>query len=141
MSNDFSVNARAKFGFRREFTRYFKEQITAENYIRHIDTSPSYEVTEFNFTKKFSDDELDAYDEKRVRLIKEAQRLEKQARKRTNANFENPDWNPCEVCGGKHPNYECCDRCNLDGHICHFCGENLGHSEVSVCYILENFDE
>jgi hypothetical protein len=25
--------------------------------------------------------------------------------------------------------WEVCDRCNYDGHTCHFCGDNLRHDE------------
>lgn len=45
--------------------------------------------------------------------------------------------NKCEVCMGDHRTYECCDKCNYDIHFCHFCGDYLGHDEVSACYILE----
>lgn len=47
----------------------------------------------------------------------------------------------CQVCNGKHPSYKCCDRCNYDTHICHFCGDNLGHEEVSACYLLMDIEE
>lgn len=43
----------------------------------------------------------------------------------------------CEVCFGKHQTYVCCERCNYDRHMCHFCGDSLGHSEVSACYFVE----
>lgn len=44
---------------------------------------------------------------------------------------------PCEVCGKGHPNYMCCEKCNHDTHRCYFCGDPLGHKEISICYILE----
>ena len=40
----------------------------------------------------------------------------------------------CEVCGGNHGTWKCCETCNLDRHICHFCGDTLGHFEASDCY-------
>jgi len=47
----------------------------------------------------------------------------------------------CQVCGGEHPSYNCCDRCNYDRHTCHFCGDPLGHKEVSACYLLIDVEE
>lgn len=48
---------------------------------------------------------------------------------------------PCEVCGKDHPTYECCEKCNYGTHTCHFCGDPLGHTEVSACYILLKDEE
>ena len=124
-----------------EFTRNFKRQEVAESYIREIDTHPGYRVVEYNFTPRFTGEELDAWDAHVQLLLKEADRLQQQGVARTTNNFKNPDYNPCEVCGGKHANYECCHDCNYNYHRCHFCGDDLGHSEVSVCYILDGFNE
>jgi hypothetical protein len=44
----------------------------------------------------------------------------------------------CEVCGSHdHRTYECCEKCNCDRHVCHLCGDPLGHDEISACYILD----
>lgn len=48
---------------------------------------------------------------------------------------------PCQVCNGSHPTYDCCQDCNYDRHNCHFCGEELGHNEVSACYIVLRDEE
>ena len=45
--------------------------------------------------------------------------------------------NVCEVCHKDHPTHHCCEKCNRDNHQCHFCGDDLGHAEVSACYLLE----
>lgn len=66
-----------------------------------------------------------------------ADRLEQIARYITKANWIDPNIQPCETCGKNHQNYECCDACNYDMHRCHFCGDDLGHSQISACYILE----
>lgn len=140
MAFDLSVNVLA-LSNNKEFTRDFSDQRTAETYIRQLDRHPSYRVIEFNFTPKFTNDELDIWEAFSTKMHKEAIRLEKQAIDRTRRNLENPNYDPCEVCGEKHHNYECCEQCNYNDHLCHFCGDDLGHSEVSVCYILEGFNE
>jgi phosphoribosylaminoimidazole carboxylase (NCAIR synthetase) len=43
----------------------------------------------------------------------------------------------CEVCNEGHRTYNCCEKCDYDRHICHFCGDPLGHDEISACYILD----
>lgn len=43
----------------------------------------------------------------------------------------------CQVCKKTHGTHHCCDRCNYDTHACHFCGDYLGHNEVSACYLDE----
>lgn len=50
----------------------------------------------------------------------------------------------CEVCGGNHQTWNCCDDCNYDSHRCHFCGDDLNHDGTvsatgypNLCY-LEN---
>lgn len=58
----------------------------------------------------------------------------------TRANWMRPDLVPCEVCGGPHCTYECCDSCNYVNHTCHFCGDELGHDGVSACYITEDIE-
>lgn len=128
---------------RREFAMSFDFQQQAEKFIR--DTScgltDNIRVAGFNFIRKFSDEELDAWQEHWERLVNEALRLQKQGVERTAANRENPDYFPCEVCGGKHENYKCCDDCSHDRHTCKFCGDWLGHKEVSACYILDRITE
>lgn len=42
----------------------------------------------------------------------------------------------CEVCQGMHPTWHCCESCNYDNHRCHFCGDWLGHDEISACYLM-----
>jgi phosphorylcholine metabolism protein LicD len=125
----------------KEFTRWFKEQINAELYMTDIEVLDRYTVTEYNFTRKFTDEELTNEATRQKKLHIEAERLQKQARERTRNNQIDPDSFPCEVCGEKHPIYDCCSRCNYDNHTCHFCGDELGHSEVSACYILEGLGE
>jgi len=53
---------------------------------------------------------------------------------KTRANWLSPANQPCEICGKEHRNYECCEKCNRDRHTCHFCGDSLGHEEISACY-------
>lgn len=138
---DFSVNVQALFGHKKEFTRIFKQQINAEQYIREIDSQEQYRVLEYNFVKKFSDQELDAYKQVITAKIAEANRLEKECLERTVNNFKDPEKFPCEVCGKAHSNYKCCSACNYNKHTCHFCGDTLGHSEVSSCYIMAEWDD
>lgn len=136
----FTVNVISRQNLK-EFTKHFQRQIFAELYIRDIDAVTTFDVTEWNFNSKFSNEELDAFRDAHLKVLVEARRLEKQARDRTKANWANPDWNPCEVCGKKHRNHNCCERCNMDNHRCHFCGEALGHREFSVCYIMMPWEE
>lgn len=68
-------------------------------------------------------------------IIEAASNLQDLALFRTRVNHVDPKIQPCEVCGNEHKNYECCDKCNYDTHICVFCGDPLGHSQVSVCYL------
>lgn len=44
----------------------------------------------------------------------------------------------CQACKKRHGTYHCCEACNYDTHLCHFCGDNLGHNEVSECYFDES---
>jgi hypothetical protein len=60
---------------------------------------------------------------------------EETCRLTSRANWINPTVQGCEVCGGEHCTYECCDQCNYEKHLCHFCGDNLGHEGISACYI------
>jgi hypothetical protein len=59
----------------------------------------------------------------------------------THANWMRPDLVPCEICGENHENWNCCDQCNYQTHTCHFCGDDLGHAEVSACVIEADRDE
>lgn len=71
-------------------------------------------------------------------VIALAHKAEQEAKYITKANWIDPKIQPCEICGEEHQNYECCSDCNYDTHRCHFCGDDLGHSQVSVCYITED---
>lgn len=132
----FSVNVQSRQNLK-EFTRQFTRQIWAELYILEIDHNTQFDVTEYNFSDKYSTEELLAFKANHNKVGKEAKRLEIQARERTNRNLNNPEWNPCEICGKKHRNYHCCEQCNYGTHHCHFCGVDLGHTQVSECYIME----
>jgi hypothetical protein len=125
-------------GGRKTFTMAFKHQINAE--IFRYSIAPEYSAKP-DFELKYSGEELSAEKHRQEKIVKEAQRLQKQAVERTSNNYKNPNYNPCEICGGKHENYHCCDRCNHDNHRCHFCGDYLGHSEVSACYILDGLGD
>lgn len=125
-------------GGRLPFTREFKSQLNAEIY--RYSLGQEYGGTP-NFELKYSEDELITEVRRHKKLLIEATRLQEQAIQRTNNNFHNPAYNPCEVCGEKHENYKCCEQCNIDRHTCHFCGDSLGHREVSACYILEGLGE
>lgn len=140
MAFDLHVNVLAKSNDV-EFTRKFTDQRVAEAYIRLIDNEVNYHVTEFNFTQKYTNEQLDEWEALFTKIHKEANRLQRQALHRSINNEKNPELFPCEVCNKKHPNWNCCPSCNYDRHICHFCGENLGHTEVSVCYMLDGWGE
>lgn len=135
----FQIKGRFSSGV--SFTQEFKQQINAELFVREVAyLTPHYEV-ECNFEPKFSNEELDAHKAHMDRLVREFTRLEMQCKARTILNFKNPDSFPCEVCGEKHRNYECCEACNHQRHTCHFCGDDLGHREISVCYLLPHWEE
>lgn len=123
-----------------EWMRYFQRQINAELFIRQMNKR-SMLVAEFNFTQIFTDEELDVHLAHKELLLREFTRLEEQCKKRTLENFRNPESFPCEVCRKKHENYHCCRQCNYDRHMCHFCGDSLGHGEISVCYSLPHWEE
>lgn len=129
-------------GGRVPFIRAYQKELNAEIFIRVLENDELYKWTlSRNYEKSFTDEQIITEAERQDRLIKEANRLQDQAVDRTSRNRDNPNWDPCEVCGEKHRNYNCCDKCNLDNHRCHFCGDDLGHSEVSTCYILEGLDD
>lgn len=121
-----------------EWTRQFKTQIAAEAYIDSTEFLTHYSVTEYNFTRKFSKEDITKWRAEEFAKLEEAKSKEKECRERTKNNLDNPKEFPCEVCGKPHWNYECCERCNYSTHTCHFCGDDLGHAEVSACYILED---
>lgn len=123
----------------KEYTQSFIEELSAELYISAL--GGSYRCTRLNFTQNFTSQQIEAEALRRGRLIREAGRLESWSKERTNNNLKNPESFPCEVCGKKHPNYNCCEKCNFNNHRCHFCGEELGHAEFSICYILEGLGE
>lgn len=140
--NGFVVNMRARYNSR-EWTTHFALQEQAEEYIRFAenDMAANYEVLSHNFERRFSNDQLDAFLKLQAKVVKEATRLEKWAAKRSNLSYSNPALYPCEVCGGAHANYNCCEKCNFGNHRCHFCGDALGHKEFSVCYITWAWEE
>lgn len=137
---EFSVNAKSRLGFKKEFTRQFLTREGAESYIRDMDKSESYDVTEYNFTRELSDEQLDRWMENRTQKLAESTDAQKECLAKTKRNFEDSEKEPCEVCGKPHGNYKCCERCNYNNHRCHFCGDDLGHKEVSVCYLMDGWD-
>lgn len=67
-------------------------------------------------------------------VLATAEELQERCRNRTKEYSTN---GICEVCSGLHRTYVCCENCNYDRHRCHFCGDWLGHDEVSTCYLME----
>lgn len=126
------------------FEKKFKSQLNAEIYKYSLESSVynsnKYTITT-DFILKYSKDGILAEVERHKKLSAEAERLQRQCVERTSNNLKNPKYNPCEVCGSLHENYNCCDQCNYNTHTCHSCGDNLGHKEVSMCYILEGLGE
>lgn len=127
----------------KECTTTFALQEDAELFIKNMDGLwGQYRVTEFNFELKFSEAEIEAYAKLLESVKRNAMRLEKWARDRTNNNFANSELYPCEVCGGNHANHYCCEHCNHNKHRCLYCGELLGHKDsFSSCYILMQWEE
>lgn len=109
------------------------EEQLVKNMIEHLRNSGHYH--EFNGRK-------DVIGNKECYLclpvIQLADAMEKVAKIRTFINGINPKIQPCEICGEEHQNYNCCEQCNYDNHRCHFCGDDLGHSQTSVCYLTDS---
>lgn len=126
----------------RSFDRRFKNKWAAELFILTINLeTDGFHVLEYNFTQGFTTGELRTIEAAFKAKVEYAKQEQNECWKRTARNQKFPEKYPCEICGESHRNYECCENCNLDNHTCHFCGDNLGHGEISACYILEGWGD